>query len=141
VYIATGGEIATGDDVLLANQVHNSYLQFLAEGGLLGLFLMLGVWVATYRWAGRLRRRFEEGSTAGALCESVQAVVLLVFFSSFTGTTMVMATTPLVVFTMVGLLRNVASYECRVQAFKRELAVSRLGTPGLTGLIGPAEAG
>jgi O-antigen ligase len=136
LYIATGGEVVNADI-----QAHDSYLQFLAEGGVVGLFLMLAVWVATYRWAGHLRRRFEEASNAAALCESVQAAVLMAFFSSLTGSTMVMASTPLVVFTIVGLLRNVASYECRARTAKSLLAVGRFGTQAPTPRLGPAEAG
>jgi O-antigen ligase len=135
VYIATGAEVVNADI-----QVHDSYLQFLAEGGIVGLFLMLGVWVATYRWAGRLRRRFEETSSAAALCQSVQATVLMTFFSSLTGTSMVMATTPLLVFTLVGLLRNVTAYEYKMQPARFALAVGRLDTSGLAGLHGLAEA-
>lgn len=112
-FLATTGEVTNSQDFQAHDQVHDSYLQFLAEGGIVGLFLMLGVWVATYRWAGRLRRKFQEGTTAAALCEVVQASVLVTFFSSLTGTTMMTATTPLFVFTMVGLLRNVAIWECR----------------------------
>lgn len=132
VYVATSGEQV--GDVLDANQAHDSYLQFLAEGGLVGLFLMLGIWVATYRWAGRLRERVQDGTIAAALCEGVQACVLVTLFSSLTGTTMAMATTPLFVFTMVGLLRNVVACECRPRVAKsasghtrRKLSLGPLG--------------
>lgn len=103
-------------DVENLQQAHDSYLEFLAEGGLVGLFLMLGVWVSAYRWAGRLRCKFRDGTDGAALCDGVQVSVLATFFSSLTGTTMMMATTPLFVFTMVGLLRNVVACECRAQA-------------------------
>lgn len=136
VYIATGGQVVNQDI-----QTHNSYLRFLAEGGVVGLFLMLGIWAETYRWAGRLRRQFEETSSAAALCEAVQSAVLMTFFSSFTGTPMLLASTPLLVFTMVGLLRNVASYESRLQPASYAMSVGSLGNSGLTGLAGPAGAG
>ncbi|HEV2490507.1 MAG TPA: O-antigen ligase family protein [Candidatus Acidoferrales bacterium] len=132
VYIATAGkEVGKVENL---NEAHDSYLQFLAEGGLVGLVLMLGVWVSTYRWAGRMRRKFHVQSEAAAFCEGVQASVLATFFSSLTGTTMLMATTPLFVFTMVGLLRNVVAWECRAQAVKSTSSLSRIGLPSPTSL-------
>lgn len=113
VYIATDGKTFDADES--PYRAHNSYLQFLAEGGLVGLFLMLGVWTTTYSWVVRMRKRLRDGSQAAALCEAVQACVLVTFFSSFTGTSMMTATTPLFVFTLVGLLRNVLSSDCRAQ--------------------------
>ena len=137
VYIATGGE-AVGE-VEKTNEAHDSYLQFLAEGGVVGLFLMLGVWVTTYRWAGRLRHRLRDGSTAAALCDVVQASVVVTLFSSLTGTTMMMATTPLFVFTMVGLLRNVVAFESRARTATSisSSSLSRIGFPAPTPLARP----
>lgn len=135
VYIATGGE-AVGE-VEKTNEAHDSYLQFLAEGGVVGLFLMLGVWVTTYRWAALLRHRVRDGSTAAALCDVVQAFVVATLFSSLTGTTMMMATTPLFVFTMVGLLRNVVAFESRAQAATSISSLSRIGFPAPTPLARP----
>lgn len=114
VYISTSAQPA-GDleDTEYSMRAHDSYLQFLAEGGIVGFFLMMGIWLSTYRWAGLLRRRFRPESHGAALCEAVRAAVLVTFFSSVTGTTMMMATTPLTVFTIVGLLRNLACSEAR----------------------------
>lgn len=135
VYIATGGEVV--GEVEKLNEAHDSYLQFLAEGGVLGLFLMLGVWVTTYCWAGRLRHRLQNGSTAAALCDVVQASVVVTLFSSLTGTTMMMATTPLFVFTMVGLLRNVVAFESRARTATSISPLSRVGFPAPTPLARP----
>ena len=121
VYVATEGNPVD------AYPAHNSYLQFLAEGGLVGLFLMLGVWVSTYRWAGQLRRTFPEGSMAATLCHGVQAAALVTFLSSFSGTSMMMASTPLTVFTLVGLLRNLACSECKAQVASSISVVRLLG--------------
>ena len=106
VSIATQGEV-----VNLDNHAHNSYLHFLAEGGVVGLALMLGVWIETYRWAGTIRRRFGELSATGTLAQGIQASIVVVLFFSLTEHAMGMASSPLVVFTMVGLLRNSAAYE------------------------------
>ena len=126
-YIATTGKMVGNVENL--NEAHDSYLQFLAEGGLVGLVLMLGVWVATYRWAGCMRLLFRDKSKAGALCDAVQASVLLTLFSSITGTTMMMATTPLFVFTMVGLLRNVAASEYKAMIVRSTLLNAATGLP------------
>ena len=48
IYFATSGSVEN-DDL----HAHNSYLHFLAEGGVVGLALMLGVWIATFRWVGK----------------------------------------------------------------------------------------
>ncbi|HKW89165.1 MAG TPA: O-antigen ligase family protein [Candidatus Acidoferrales bacterium] len=127
IYIATSGESST--DINQIMEVHDSYLQFLAEGGLVGLFLMLGVWVSTYRWACRLRHKLKDGTNGAALCESVQVSILVTMFSSLTGTTMMMATTPLFVFALVGLLRNVVAFDCRCQARGSMKAIACTGFP------------
>lgn len=129
VYMATEGSPVD------TYPAHNSYLQFLAEGGLVGLFLMLGVWISTYRWAGRLRRLFPEGSMAATLCHAVQAAVLVTLLSSFSGTSMMMASTPLTVFTLVGLLQNLASSQCKAQVASSISVVSLLGPRVQTHLL------
>ena len=106
ISIATQGEV-----VNLDNHAHNSYLHFLAEGGIVGLALMLGIWIETYRWAGKIRRRFVQSSRIGALAQGIQASVVVILFFSLTEHAMGMASSPLTVFTMVGLLRNLAAHE------------------------------
>jgi O-antigen ligase len=110
-YIATGGQV-----VNLDTHAHNSYLHFLAEGGVVGLFLMLGIWVATYRWAGRLRSMFSETSQIGMLAQGIQASVIVLLCFSFTEHALGTGFGPLTLFTFVGLLRNVAAHEGKAGA-------------------------
>ena len=102
-YIATGGEVINDD-----SHAHNSYLHFLAEGGLVGLFLMMGIWISTYQWIKRFRETFPEFTFGHAFARGVQACVLLEFCLSFTEHSMGTAVTSLTIFTMVGLLQNLA---------------------------------
>jgi len=118
VYIATGGQV-----VNLDTHAHNSYLHFLAEGGLVGLFLMLGIWVATYRWAGRLRSMFSETSQIGMLAQAVQACVVVLLFFSFTEHALGTGFGPLTLFTFVGLLRNVAAHEVKARSDTRSISM------------------
>jgi O-antigen ligase len=136
VYLATGSIVV--DESEFANQAHDSYLQFLAEGGIVGLFLMLGIWISVYGWAGRLRRKFSAKSHAAALCHGIQAAVMVTFFSSLTGTSMMEASTPLAVFTLVGLLRNVASSECRNQLARSQKVAGHSTLNRLRESFGPA---
>jgi O-antigen ligase len=105
-YIATGGEIVNSDE-----HSHNSYLHFLAEGGVIGFGLMMGIWISAYRWAGRMRKRFSEFTLGYALACGVQGCVLLEFGLSFTEHSMGTGVSSLTVFTLVGLLRNLAACE------------------------------
>lgn len=134
VDIATGGEVVNADII-----AHDSYLQFLAEGGVVGLALMLGIWISLYQWAKRTRERIADSGTAGALCDTVQACVLFTFFTSFTGTPMARLSTPLFVLTVVGILRNLAACELRAVAFKRSPHDSALSADPHS-LLGPAPA-
>lgn len=85
---------------------------------------MLGIWVATYRWAGRLRRLLGPASQAGILAQSIQASIVVVLVFSLTEHEMGMGLSPLTVFTMVGLLQNAASYEAR-RAVSRVYSAAR----------------
>lgn len=107
-YMATGGEVINE-----SSHAHNSYLHFLAEGGVVGLFLMLGIWVTIYRWAKRTRDLFAAGSFGNAMCRAVQGCVVLEFLLSFTEHSMGTAVSSLTILTMVGLLRNLAASEVR----------------------------
>lgn len=133
VFIATGGQVVNSD-----LGAHNGYLQFLAEGGLVGLFLMLGVWVATYRWAWGLRQRFGDASETGILATAVQGCIVAVFFFSLTEQAMFMASTPLTVFALVGLLRNLAAYEARAKIATHKFS-SLSASAGLVHGFRPAE--
>jgi hypothetical protein len=135
VSVATQGEV-----VNLDNHAHNSYLHFLAEGGIVGLALMLGVWIETYRWAGMIRRRFGELSATGTLAQGIQASIVVVCFFSLTEHAMGMASSPLVIFTMVGLLRNAAAYERLNVAASRGISARFKVEPGGSSQLTPGEA-
>jgi O-antigen ligase len=102
-YVATGGEVVNE-----STHAHNSYLHFLAEGGVLGLVLMMGIWVSAYRWARKMQDRFPLGTFAYAFSIGIQACIIFEFFDSFTEHSMGTAITSLTVFTLFGILRNLA---------------------------------
>jgi O-antigen ligase len=104
IYLATRGEVVND-----STHAHNSYLHFWAEGGVVGLFLMMGVWVSLLRWAKKIRLRFAQGTFGYAFARGVQACIVLEFLISFTEHSMGTAVTSLTVFSMVGLLRNLAA--------------------------------
>jgi len=134
IEIATGGEVVSADIA-----AHDSYLQFLAEGGVVGLFVMLGIWISLYRWAKRTRERLADSGVAAALSDTVQACVLFTFFTSFTGTPMARLSTPLFVLTVVGMLRNLTAYELRGGGLETSLDDPVIATSSHTQL-GPAPA-
>jgi O-antigen ligase len=111
VYFATGGSSVDDD-----SHAHNSYLHFLAEGGIVGLALMLGVWVTTFRWVGRQKHIFEEGSFGCCFAQGIQACIVLEFFMSFTEHMMGTAVSALTIFTFVGLFLNLVGWKYRVAA-------------------------
>jgi O-antigen ligase len=111
LFFATSG--ASVEDDLHA---HNSYLHFLAEGGVVGLALMLAVWIATFRWVGRQKHIFEEGSFGCCLALGIQACIVLEFFMSFTEHMMGTAVSALTIFTFAGLFLNLVAWKYRVAA-------------------------
>jgi len=111
LYFATGGSSVDDD-----SHAHNSYLHFLAEGGIVGLTLMLGVWIATFRWVGRQRHIFEEGSFGHCFALGIQACIVLEFFMSFTEHMMGTAVSALTIFTFAGLFLNLVGWKYRVAA-------------------------
>lgn len=111
VYFATGGASVADD-----SHAHNSYLHFLAEGGVVGLALMLSVWITTFRWVGRQRHIFEEGSFGHCFGLGIQASIVLEFFMSFTEHMMGTAVSALTIFTFVGLFLNLVGWKYRVAA-------------------------
>jgi O-antigen ligase len=111
LFFATGGSIVDDD-----SHAHNSYLHFLAEGGLVGLALMLGVWIATFRWIGHQKQIFAEGSFGHCFALGLQACIVLEFFMSFTEHMMGTAVSALAIFTLVGLFLNLAGWKYRVAA-------------------------
>jgi O-antigen ligase len=112
IYFATGGSVEN-DDL----HAHNSYLHFLAEGGVVGLALMLGVWIATFRWVGKQKQIFEAGSFGHCLAQGIQACIVLEFFMSFTEHMMGTAVTSLTILTMVALLLNLVGWKYRLASW------------------------
>jgi len=111
VYFATGGASVADD-----SHAHNSYLHFLAEGGIVGLALMLAVWIATFRWVGRQMHIFEEGSFGHCFALGIRACIVLEFFMSFTEHMMGTAVSALTIFTFGGLFLNLVGWKYRVAA-------------------------
>jgi O-antigen ligase len=109
IYFATGGSVEN-DDL----HAHNSYLHFLAEGGIVGLALMLGVWIATFRWIGKQKTIFELGSFGHCLAQGIQACIILECCMSFTEHMMGTAVTSLTILTMTTLLLNLVGWKYRI---------------------------
>jgi len=103
VYVATGGQVINE-----SSHAHNSYLHFLAEGGVIGFGLMMAIWISAYRWTRRIRAHFSENTFPYALAAGVQACIIYEFCISFTEHSMGTAVTSLTIFTMFGVLRNLA---------------------------------
>lgn len=100
-YPAVGGEIVNDD-----KHAHNSYLHFLAEGGIVGLALMVEVWISVFRWARWAGRICGDVGVGQALARTVQASVVLLFWLSLTEHQMNSAATTIVIFALFGLMRN-----------------------------------
>ena len=130
IYFATRGEIV--NDPMHA---HNSYLHFWAEGGIIGLGLMMGVWISLFRWVRRSQKRFAEGSFGYAFSRGIQACIVLEFLISFTEHSMGTAVTSLVIFTMVGLFRNLVAEQAAAHPVRA--AVVR-PLPKVPRLVGPS---
>jgi O-antigen ligase len=109
VYFATSGLVVNDD-----SHAHNSYLHFLAEGGITGLALMLGVWITVFRWVRRQEAIFQEGSFGYCLAQGIQACIVLEFFMSFTEHMMGTAVSSLTIFTMLSLLLNLVGWKFRL---------------------------
>ena len=109
VYFATGGSVVNDD-----KHAHNSYLHFLAEGGIVGLGLMLSVWIATFRWLGKQKNIFETGSFGHCFAQGIQACIVLEFFMSLTEHMMGTAVSSLTILTMVCLLLNLVGWKYRI---------------------------
>ena len=109
VYIATNGSVVNDDA-----HAHNSYLHFLAEGGIVGLGLMLGVWVSTFRWVRAQKRIFEPGSFGDCFAQGILACIVLEFIMSFTEHMMGTAVSSLTILTMVALFLNLVGWKYRI---------------------------
>jgi O-antigen ligase len=109
VYFATSG-VSVNNDL----HAHNSYLHFLAEGGIVGLALMLSIWISTFLWVGKEKAIFVSGTFGRCLAEGIQACILLEFFMSVTEHMMGTAATSLTVFTLSGLFLNLVGWKYRI---------------------------
>jgi O-antigen ligase len=109
LYFATSGSVVNDDA-----HAHNSYLHFLAEGGIAGLGLMLGVWIATFRWVRRQEQIFELGTFGYCFAQGIQACIVLEFFMSFTEHMMGTGVSSLTILTMTGLLLNLVGWKHRI---------------------------
>lgn len=114
VYIATGGSVINDDE-----HAHNSYLHFLAEGGIVGLGLMLGVWINTFRWVRAEKRIFEPGSFGDCFAQGIQACIVLEFIMSFTEHMMGTAVSALTILTMVALFLNLVGWKYRIASLMK----------------------
>jgi O-antigen ligase len=109
LYFATDGAVVNDD-----SHAHNSYLHFLAEGGIVGLTLMLAVWFSTFRWVRKQKAIFERGSFGFCLAHGIQACIVLELFMSLTEHMMGTAVSSLTILTMVGLLLNLVGWKYRI---------------------------
>lgn len=120
IYVATRGEIVNSDA-----HAHNSFLHYAAEGGIIGLVLMVGIWVSVYRWAKWAQSRFEYGTFGYALARALCACVILESIMSMTDHMMNSAVTTIAIFTLFGLLRNaVQACDDRLAAPARAFSTS-----------------
>jgi O-antigen ligase len=108
LYFATSGLIVNDDA-----HAHNSYLHFLAEGGIAGAGLMITVWICVYRWVSRQKRIFASGTFGYCLANALQACILLQFLMSMTEHMMGTAISSLAIFTLLGLFLNLVGWKYR----------------------------
>jgi O-antigen ligase len=109
VYFATSGSVVNDD-----SHAHNSYLHFLAEGGILGTGIMLAVWISALRWIGNKKTIFADGSFGYCLAQALQACIVLQFIMSMTEHMMGTAISSLAIFTLLGLFLNLVGWKYRV---------------------------
>jgi len=121
LYFATSGSIVNDD-----SHAHNSYLHFLAEGGVVGLFLMLAVWISLFRWLGRQKQIFATGSFGKNFAEAIEACIVLEFLMSFTEHMMGTAMTSLAILTLAGLFLNLVGWKYRLASLVQP-AIPSLG--------------
>lgn len=109
LYFATGGSVENNDE-----HAHNSYLHFLAEGGVVGLGLMLGIWVSLFRWIRAQKAIFAIGSFGDCFARGIEACIVLEFFMSFTEHMMGTAVSSLTILTMTTLFLNLVGWKYRI---------------------------
>lgn len=109
VYFATSGAVVNDD-----SHAHNSYLHFLAEGGIVGAGLMLAIWISTFRWISNRKKLFAPSSFGFCLAQALQACIVLQFLMSMTEHMMGTAISSLAIFTLCGLFLNLVGWKYRV---------------------------
>lgn len=123
-YPAIGGVIVNND-----KHAHNSYLHFWAEGGLVGLVLMLGIWISVFRWARDVKQHAPPAGLRQVLARVIQAAVVVELFLSLTEHQMNSAATTVPIFIFFGLLRDqVASPVC--EDASQEVLAPLIGAAG-----------
>jgi O-antigen ligase len=75
----------SGVKVLNTANAHNSYLQLLAENGIVGLALLLSVWLVCYLRLGALAKRMSMDKEIQAFCVMGQSVIIFTLSSSMVG--------------------------------------------------------
>jgi O-antigen ligase len=130
LYFATGGSVENNDE-----HAHNSYLHFLAEGGIIGLGLMLGVWVSLFRWIRARRKLFVMGSFGDSFAQGIEACIVLECFMSFTEHMMGTAVSSLTILTMTSLFLNLVGWKYRIASL-----MQRQPTHTAHGEFGPGHA-
>jgi O-antigen ligase len=109
VLFATAGSVVNDD-----SHAHNSYLHFLAEGGIIGAGLMLVVWFSALRWIREKGEIFSAGSFGYCLALALQACIILEFLMSMTEHMMGTAISSLAIFTLLGLFLNLVGWKYRL---------------------------
>jgi O-antigen ligase len=84
-------------------QAHNSYLQMLAETGVIGLALLLAVWIAMWRRISAARRAFAAEPQVAAYFEAAQGLVVFAFVAALFGHALAAPTLGVPVLTILGL--------------------------------------
>lgn len=118
LYFATGGSVVNNDE-----HAHNSYLHFLAEGGVVGLGLMLWMWIALYRWIKTQKKIFAAASFGDCFAHGIQACIVLEFLMSFTEHMMGTAVSSLTILTMSALFLNLVGWKYRVASVIRDVPI------------------
>jgi O-antigen ligase len=103
------------------SHAHNSYLHFLAEGGVLGTGLMLAVWISALRWVSLKKKIFVDGTFGYCLAQALQACIVLQFLMSMTEHMMGTAVSSLTIFTLLGLFLNLVGWKYRVASLVASL--------------------
>jgi O-antigen ligase len=118
LYFATGGSVVNNDE-----HAHNSYLHFLAEGGVVGLGLMLWMWIALFRWIKAQKKIFAAASFGDCFAHGIQACIVLEFLMSFTEHMMGTAVSSLTVLTLSALFLNLVGWKYRIASVIKDVPI------------------